>query len=84
MLINSTEFQQNVGYYLNLAEKGAVVHITKSKPRKSEYQLKVVKATANDNNEAKLLKIFKKIERLNNDFGFYGNDAVDYVRKIRE
>ena len=41
MTITSTEFQQNVGYYLNEAQKGKVLTITKSKPTKVSFKLVV-------------------------------------------
>jgi len=39
MNISSTEFQQNVGYYLKLAEAGNSIQITKSKPKHSIFRL---------------------------------------------
>lgn len=40
MTVSSTEFQQNVGYYLALAEKGEEITISKSKPKKAVFTLK--------------------------------------------
>jgi antitoxin (DNA-binding transcriptional repressor) of toxin-antitoxin stability system len=41
MNISSTEFQQNVGYYLKMAEAGNTVLITKSKPGHSVFKLSI-------------------------------------------
>jgi len=46
MTITSTEFQQNVGHYLQLADKGEEINIEKKKPVKALYILKKKKATA--------------------------------------
>lgn len=43
MTITSTEFQQNVGYYLKQAEQGKTITIEKLKPKKSSYKLVVNK-----------------------------------------
>jgi len=39
MNITSTEFQQNVGYYLKLAEAGNSIQITKSKPKHAIFRI---------------------------------------------
>ncbi len=43
MIISSTEFQQNVGHYFDLAEQGEDVQIQKLKPLGSIFKLVKVK-----------------------------------------
>jgi len=84
MTISSTRFQQNVGYYLKLAESGTVVEILKSKPTQSRYQLKVVTEKKESISRKKLEVFFKKVEANPDKFDFYGRNAVKFVREIRE
>ncbi len=83
MTINSTTFQQKVGYYLKLAESGTVLTITKSKPKQSQFQLKFVEKKVLNKSREKLEKFIKKIEANGAMFDFYNNDSVKHVRDIR-
>jgi antitoxin (DNA-binding transcriptional repressor) of toxin-antitoxin stability system len=56
MIVSSTEFQQNVGHYLKLAEAGSPIQITKSKPKYSVFKLVFQK-----NRKAKKNKTSKQI-----------------------
>ncbi|HEX9804695.1 MAG TPA: hypothetical protein VGA67_03365 [Candidatus Dojkabacteria bacterium] len=40
MTITSTEFQQNIGYYMKLADQGETIIIRKLKPSGKTYTLK--------------------------------------------
>jgi N6-adenosine-specific RNA methylase IME4 len=84
MTVTSTKFQQNVGYYLKLAETGTIISILKSKPKKNLFQLVVVPNKENSKDKDRLRKFFKKLEKENTKFDFYGNDSVKFVREIRE
>ena len=84
MVINSTEFQQKVGYYLKLAEAGTVVTITKSKPSPSQYQLKFIRQETDNKSKEKLRNFFKRIEENKSKFNFYGKDSVKHTREIRK
>lgn len=84
MTISSTKFQQNVGYYLKLAESGIEVTIVKSKPSKSRYQLKVVSEIQTNPTRKKLEAFFKEVEANADKYDFYGRDSVKFVRNIRE
>jgi hypothetical protein len=46
MVISSTEFQQNVGYYLKEAQRGKIVQIRKSKPGNVLFNVSVQKEDA--------------------------------------
>jgi hypothetical protein len=84
MTISSTKFQQNVGYYLKLAEKGSIVEIVKSKPTQSRYQLMIIPEKQQSNSKAKLKDFMKKVEANQHLFDFYGNDSIKYVKSVRE
>jgi superfamily II DNA or RNA helicase len=84
MTINSTEFQQKVGYYLRLAESGTVLTIVKSKPKHSSYQLKIIAENRKNPSKEKLEKFFKKVDSAGAKFDFYGKDSVKFVRDIRK
>ena len=84
MTISSTKFQQNVGYYLKLAESGTDVTIVKSKPTQSRYLLKVITEKQTSPSRKKMEVFFKEVEANSDKFDFYGRDSVKFVRKIRE
>jgi hypothetical protein len=84
MTVTSTEFQQNIGYYLKLAEKGTVVTIVKTRPRRSQYQLKVVRPDNPAHRNSRLEKFLKKVEQQGSKFDYYGKDSVKFVRSIRK
>lgn len=83
MLISSTQFQQNVGHYLKLAEKGSAIEIIRNKPRKKKYKLIAVEDTKESNYMRNIKKFIKKVEAQGDKFNFYGLDAVNFVRSIR-
>jgi hypothetical protein len=84
MTTTSTKFQQNVGYYLKLAETGTVISILKSKPKKSLFQLIVIPNGEVSRDKERLKGFFEKLEEVNPKFDFYGNDSVKFVRENRE
>lgn len=43
MEISSTEFQQNVGFYLKMADTGKTVNIKRLKPFRADYKLELSK-----------------------------------------
>jgi hypothetical protein len=84
MTISSTKFQQNVGYYLKIAESGTIVNIVKSKPTQSQYQLKTIPKIQQNSSRNKLKIFLKKVATKRDLFDSYGNDSVKYVRGVRE
>lgn len=83
MTISSTEFQQNIGKYLAMAEKGIPVVIERQKPRKSRFRLTKDKMPSSkdraDEKEFKAwLKSFQELELIYPD-----EDAVAYQRRMR-
>lgn len=84
MTTTSTKFQQNVGYYLKLAETGTVISILKSKPKKNLFQLILVPHKEVSKDKNRLKSFFRRLERGNARLDFYGNDSVKFVRKNRE
>ena len=84
MTISSTQFQQNVGYYLKLAEAGTAVTIVKSKPTPSRYQLKNIPQDQQSLSKKKLKKFLEKANSHKALFKCYGNDALKYVKEVRE
>ena len=66
MLATSTEFQQNVGFYLREAEKGRVIRIKKLKPVQSTFKLVLEKGyTTEDTRQTRNEKIQNLIKKLN-------------------
>lgn len=43
MIISSTEFQQNVGYYINLIEKGEEVIVERRRPKGFVFQINPIR-----------------------------------------
>ena len=85
MKISSTEFQQNVGHYLKLAQQGTEVIIERHKPTKYTFKLTGVPAQQpadelNVSQNAMLAKM-KKIRSLR--MRFTDNDCTDFVRRVR-
>lgn len=81
MTITSTEFQQNVGYYLKQAEKGKTVMIKKLKPKKLMFKLiyenKDVPMKKNTRNE-EIRALIKELKIKNT-----GESALDFQRRVR-
>jgi len=66
MLATSTEFQQNVGFYLREAEKGKVIRIKKLKPVQSTFKLVLEKGySPEDTRQTRNQKIQSLIKKLN-------------------
>ncbi|MEI7579683.1 MAG: hypothetical protein WCJ58_06685 [bacterium] len=65
MTITSTEFQQNVGYYLKEAEKGKTIQINKQKPTKAIFDLKLASkkdtAVTSPSRKELVLKLIKEL-----------------------
>lgn len=79
MKISSTEFQQNVGYYLGLAEKGEEIVIEKKRPAGIRYKIKAEKINSKQND--KVQDLADKLEKFTAQFDV--NDSVKYQRKYR-
>ena len=84
MTISSTEFQQNVGYYLKLAENNTVVTIQKSKPLKRKFTLQVVPQDQQSISKHKLKDLVEKVNGNKTLFKCYGTDSQKYVNTVRE
>jgi len=85
MRVTSTEFQQKVGYYLDLADQGEKIEIEKQKPEKKIYELKSKKDSFVEDapKENRWQKLINHIESEGGaDLDFKGN-SVDFVRKVR-
>lgn len=61
MYISSTEFQQNVGFYLREAEKGKTIKIRRLKPNNVEFSLLVSKRNTGKNNQVERNKLIKDL-----------------------
>jgi hypothetical protein len=84
MTISSTQFQQNVGYYLKLAEAGTPITISKSKPTQSRYQLINIPLDQQSISKTKLKKFLEKTDSHKALFKCYGSDSLKYVNEVRE
>jgi uncharacterized protein YueI len=81
MIISSTEFQQNVGHYLKLAEAGSPIQITKSKPKHSVFNL-----VFQDNKKINKKKSSKQIaiELLEKySFSRKGESGLEFQKRVR-
>lgn len=85
MIISSTEFQQNVGKYLAMAEKGIPIIIERKKPKAACFRISLEKsATPTQTNRAKRkefqtwLAEMQSLERINPN-----EDSVTYQRRMR-
>ena len=65
MNITSTEFQQNVGFYLKEVEKGKKITITKLKPKKAKFSLVLSKADQINNVRSRKSTVEEMIKILN-------------------
>lgn len=84
MIISATEFQQNVGHYLKLAEAGTIINVQKSKPVKAMFQIVSIPNNEISKDQERIRQFIETLEKENTPFDFYGNDAVKFVRKNRE
>ena len=88
MTITSTEFQQNVGYYLSLADKGEEIRIEKKKPLKAIYILKKGKSLAvNDRNKETIngknkYEFLEELKKYMID-GESGESGLELQRRVR-
>ena len=83
MTISSTEFQQNVGYYLKEAQKGKVIQIRKSKPQKALFTLTIEK---NDHiDQKKESTRISKINDLINELNIQNKreSGLDFQKRVR-
>ena len=85
MQISSTQFQQKVGYYLDLADQGETIEIVKQKPLGKVYQIKV-KKVAKAKKVSKWDKLRKEIKNYKYESIFPKGrfkDSVEYQRWVR-
>ncbi len=80
MTVTSTQFQQKVGYYLELAEKGEEIQIQKLKPTKHIFKLNIVKTKQpkEKNIGAEILKKLKKYK-----VDSFGESGLELQRRVR-
>lgn len=80
MTITSTEFQQRVGYYLELAEKGEDVNVTRLKPTKATFKIIKQKEKPQQvlNEGERILKELKKFK-----FKSTGETGLELQRRVR-
>ena len=88
MQITSTEFQQKVGYYLDLADQGENIEIVKQKPLGKVYQIVPKKQKAATvkklaEKKSKWVKLVEKLETYNLKFDTGGLNSVQAQRKAR-
>lgn len=83
MIVSSTEFQQNVGYYLGLADKGEEIIIQKKKPKKVLYTLnkKDNQNIVNDNGGINYLQV---IDRYSKKSGGRGEIGLKLQKRVRD
>jgi hypothetical protein len=83
-MISSTEFQQNVGFYLKEAQKGKKIRISKSKPEKALFVLSLQKAPAGTPSKqvnqrmAKINSLIKELKISNKT-----ESGLDFQRRVR-
>lgn len=83
MKISSTEFQQRVGYYLSLVEKGVEVIIERKKPGEAFFVLSLQIPVENKQDASKLHEDWlKKLWQI--PFDAHGEDCVDFQHRVRQ
>ena len=83
MTITSTQFQQNVGHYLGLAEQGMEVTIIRKKPRKALFTLHIKKPAKANTSPQKYKKILQAVHAhnaLNNN----QEDGTAFQQRVRQ
>lgn len=81
MNISSTEFQQNVGYFLGLAEKGKEINIKRSKPTEAYFILKQKKVhLVNDKPRDEFIK---DLEKYSFRSGKKGPNGLNFQKSVR-
>lgn len=81
MTVSSTEFQQNVGYYLGLAEKGEEITISKSKPKKVTYTLTFKKTDVVQDKARE--EYLSNLEKYKFKSGKKGSNGLNFQREVR-
>jgi len=82
MQTTSTEFQQNVGFYLREAEKGKIITIKKLKPVKSSFKLTLEKSEQDyDKKQSRNEKILNLIKELN--IQNPAESGLDFQKRVR-
>ena len=85
MRISSTEFQQNVGKYLRLVEKGEVLKVVRNKPVKRVFEIRVSEDQL-DSGEKGILEILAEIRKeypLDPNGRLANTDPLEYQRQVR-
>lgn len=82
MTITSTEFQQNVGYYLKQAEQGKTITIERLKPKKSSYKLVANKPSAKTE---KKLSRREEVRRMIEEFNIRNSEesGLEFQHRVR-
>ena len=83
MIVTSTEFQQNVGRYLKLAEEGEEIQINKLKPLKNSFKLVKVKAKTNKKPKNHIQEILKLAKKYQFHSGVKGENGLKLQRSVR-
>jgi len=81
MKISSTEFQQRVGYYLSLVEKGVEVIIERQKPGESLFVLSLKIPKESKKKTSKREQWLQKLWQI--PFDSHGEDCADFQRRVR-
>ena len=82
MKISSTEFQQRVGYYLSLVEKGMEVIIERGKPGKSLFMVSLRVPDSQKEDLAKRKEFLKEFRSI--PARFDAKDCIDFQRRVRQ
>jgi hypothetical protein len=84
MIISSTEFQQRVGYYLSLVEKGIDLLVRRSKPGRRLFLVRLAPKSPQEEEKkmTKAEKVLKKIAEVNLQYDEH--DGVAYQRRVRQ
>ena len=83
MVISSTEFQQNVGFYLKVAQNGKPIQIRKSKPQKALFTISYQKEKSN--NVAKGLLRKTKVLNMINELNIHDSkeSGLEFQKRVR-
>lgn len=83
MTITSTQFQQNVGKYLAMAEKGIPVVVERLKPNKSRFRITYEQKPKKGNrqSEKEYREWLKELQKFK--LSYPDKDAVAYQRRMR-
>lgn len=84
MIISSTEFQQRVGYYLSLVERGIEVLVRRNKPGKKLFLVRLAPKPSQEEGRkmTKAERVLKKIDAMHLQFDEH--DGVAYQRRVRQ